>query len=93
MTTQTTQENTLVRKSKRGVVLRRSGDQSIIVQVERMVQHPEFKKYIRRHRNFHVHDPKNACQVGDEVMIQECRPISKMKRWLYVKTLQSGQGE
>jgi len=89
----TTPEKTLIRKSKRGVVLRRSGSQSVIAQVERMVQHPEFKKYIRRHRKFHVHDPKDTCQVGDHVMIQECRPMSKTKRWRYVKTLQAAQSE
>lgn len=75
------------------MVLRRSGDQSIIVQVERLVQHAEFKKYIRRHRNFHVHDPKNSCRVGDEVVIRECRPMSKTKRWQYLRTVQSGEGK
>lgn len=89
----TTQEQHNVRKLKRGVVLRRSGDQSVIVQVERTVQHPTYKKFIRRHRKFHVHDPKNTCQIGDAVEIQECRPISKTKRWLYVKTVQTRPSE
>ncbi|MBI2343328.1 MAG: 30S ribosomal protein S17 [Deltaproteobacteria bacterium] len=75
------------RKTMQGVVLRRSGEQSVVVRVERMVMHAQFKKYLRRHRNVHVHDPMNKCQVGDMVMVQESRPISKTKRWLYVGTL------
>jgi small subunit ribosomal protein S17 len=71
------------RKSKQGLVMRKSGDKSIVVRVERMVQHPVVKKYVRRHSHFHVHDPKNECLIGDEVVIRECRPLSKNKRWLF----------
>lgn len=74
-------------KGKVGTVIRRSGDKSIVVRVERMVQHPIVKKYVRRHRNFHVHDPKNACAVGDEIMICEGRPISKTKRWVFASLI------
>lgn len=72
------------RKTKKGVVIRRSGKNSVIVQVERMIAHPQFKKYIRRHHRMHVHDPKDTCQIGDVVTIQECRPMSATKRWVFV---------
>lgn len=68
-------------KNKSGVVIRKSGDKSIIVEVERFVMHPTYKKYIRKRKKFHVHDEKNVCQLGDKVVIAETRPISKTKKW------------
>ena len=50
-------------KSKTGVVIRKSGDKTIIVEVERNVMHPEYGKYLRKRKNFHVHDEKNAFQL------------------------------
>lgn len=70
-----------IHKTKTGVVLRRSGDKTIVVEVERLVRHPKFGKFIRRHCRYHVHDEKNQCQVGDNVAIMECRPLSRTKRW------------
>ena len=68
-------------KVKTGTVLRHSGDKTAIVSVERTVQHPVFKKYMKRRKNFHVHDEKNETGIGDKVMIAECRPMSKTKSW------------
>lgn len=68
-------------KSKTGTVIRKSGDKTVIVEVERFVMHPTYKKYLRKRKKFHVHDEKNICQLGDKVRIVEARPISKMKRW------------
>ena len=70
-----------VRKRRQGVVANRSGDKSIVVRVERRVRHPLYGKILRRATKYHVHDDKNAAQVGDKVTIEECRPISRMKRW------------
>ncbi|GEM_PF-1654699 len=78
------------KRTKRGVVIRKSGDKSVIVRVERMVQEPTFKKYVRRHRNFHVHDEQNACQIGDAIMIHECRPMSRTKHWAFETLLTRG---
>lgn len=66
-----------------GTVLRRSGDKSIVVQVERMVKHPRVQKYVRRRNNFQVHDAQNTCQPGDAVEITESRPLSRTKRWAF----------
>ena len=70
------------RKTLTGKVVRRSGDKSIIVLVERMVMHPRVHKYVRRHKKFHVHDPQNSSLPGDQVAIQEGRPFSRTKRWV-----------
>ncbi|PIR17295.1 MAG: 30S ribosomal protein S17 [Deltaproteobacteria bacterium CG11_big_fil_rev_8_21_14_0_20_49_13] len=77
-------------KNKTGVVIRRSGDKSVIVEVERLVIHPTYKKYIRKRKKFHVHDDKNICQLGDKVRIIETRPISKTKCWKLSSVLAKG---
>ncbi len=64
-----------------GVVVRRSGDKTVTVQVERRVKHPVYKKYMRRTKKYQAHDAKNAHNVGDNVQIKECPPISKRKFW------------
>ena len=64
-----------------GVVVSDKMDKTIVVKVERRVQHPIYKKFIRRSKRFQAHDEANVCKVGDVVYIRECRPISKNKRW------------
>ncbi len=64
-----------------GVVVSNKADKSIVVRVERRVRHPVYKKIIRRSSKVMAHDPENRCQEGDVVRIQECRPLSKNKRW------------
>lgn len=56
-------------------------DKSVVVVVERKVRHKLYGKYIRRHVKYMAHDAANECQVGDTVLIEECRPLSKNKRW------------
>ena len=64
-----------------GTVVGNKMDKTAIVQVERLVKHRMYKKYIRRRSKFAAHDENNACQVGDRVMITASRPISRRKRW------------
>lgn len=64
-----------------GTVVSDSMDKSVTVLVERTVLEPRFKKYVRRQKKFMAHDEKNECKRGDTVMIRECRPLSKHKRW------------
>jgi small subunit ribosomal protein S17 len=64
-----------------GTVVSNKMDRTVVVQVERLVKHPLYKKYIRRRNKFMAHDNENACQIGDRVMISETRPLSKSKRW------------
>jgi small subunit ribosomal protein S17 len=62
-------------------------DKSITVVVRRQIKHAKYKKFIRREKKYTAHDPDNSCDVGDQVMIEECRPISKNKRWALRKTI------
>ena len=68
-----------------GVVVSDKMDKSVVVRVERRVMHPVYKKYIKRSKNYTAHDEKNLHKVGDNVRIQESRPLSRTKRWVVVE--------
>jgi small subunit ribosomal protein S17 len=59
-------------------------DKTVIVQVERRVLHPRYRKYVNRRKNYKAHDEGNALAVGDVVTIEESRPLSRTKRWVVV---------
>ena len=77
-------------KTKRGVVVSKSGDKSVRVQIDFTVKHPMYGKYIKRRTKLGVHDPQNEAGIGDTVDITECRPISKSKSWRLVKVVAKG---
>ena len=77
-------ENQKIQKTRSGRVVSKSGDKSIKVQIDYMVKHPKYGKYVKRFTKLGVHDPKNLAGVGDTVEITECRPISKSKSWRLV---------
>ncbi len=64
-----------------GTVVSDKMDKTVVVSVERLVQHSLYKKFIRRRNKFTAHDENNECRIGDKVKITESRPLSKMKRW------------
>lgn len=64
-----------------GMVVSDKMDKTVVVQVERLVKHKLYKKYIRRRAKFSAHDESNACREGDKVLIAESRPLSRTKRW------------
>lgn len=70
-----------------GEVVSNRMEKSISVMVERQVEHPLYKKYIRRSTKFLAHDENNECNEGDTVAIEECRPLSKRKAWRLQKVL------
>ena len=74
-------KNRGIRRQLTGTVVSDKMDKTAVVQVERLVKHPLYKKYIRRRNKFAAHDKDNSCNIGDKVMITESRPISKLKRW------------
>jgi small subunit ribosomal protein S17 len=76
------------RRTLVGKVVSNKMDKTVVVRVERMVQDPRYKKYVRRYSKFMAHDENNACAVGDQVRIIEHRPLSKMKRWKVQATIQ-----
>lgn len=73
-----------------GVVVSDKGDKTIVVRVERRFTHAMYKKVIRRSRRFHAHDPQNTFKTGDQVRIEECAPISKLKRWIVLAAQANG---
>jgi len=77
-------------QTKRAVVVGKSGDKSIKVQIDYRIKHPVYGKYIRRQTRLGVHDEKNQAGIGDLVEIAACRPMSKTKSWRLVKVLQKG---
>ena len=64
-----------------GVVTSHQNAQTVTVSVERRYKHPLLQKTIRKSKKYRAHDEKNAFNVGEQVRIQECAPISKTKRW------------
>ncbi len=64
-----------------GVVVSDKMDKTVTVKVERRFKHTLYKKFIRRSKKYAAHDETNAVKVGDVVKIQECRPLSKRKKW------------
>jgi len=72
------------KKKKRtlsGVVVSTKMDKSVVVKTEQLVPHKLYGKFMRRHIKYLADDPENTCNVGDQVLIEECRPLSKRKRW------------
>lgn len=69
------------KRSLSGVVVSTKMDKSIVIRTEQLVPHKLYGKFMRRHVKYMADDPDNTCRVGDLVMIEECRPLSKNKRW------------
>lgn len=69
------------RKTMIGLVASDKMDKTVVVEVVRRTRHPVYHKYIQRRTRYKAHDGQNLCTVGDRVLIEECRPLSKQKRW------------
>ena len=67
-----------------GTICKATNKKTVVVEVERTFKHPIYKKYIKRSKKYHAHDETDALRVGDKVMIEETRPISKLKTWKVV---------
>ncbi|MEO0393605.1 MAG: 30S ribosomal protein S17 [Pseudomonadota bacterium] len=72
------------RRVLQGNVVSDKGDKTVTVLVERRVKHPIYKKFIKRSKRYAAHDETNQYTVGQEVTIEECKPISKRKTWKVV---------
>jgi len=75
-------------KTRQGVVLRNKMDKTVVVEVTRRVRHATYGKYVKRQKRYTAHDGQNVCGVGDLVLLEETRPLSKTKRWLVKEILQ-----
>jgi len=80
-----------LRKTRIGVVSSNKMDKTVIVAVERKVQHPIYGKFLKKTTRFHAHDEKNECNIGDVVRIMESRPLSKTKRWRLVEIVEKAK--
>ena len=69
------------RRVMQGTVVSDKMDKTVVVEVERRVTHPLYKKIVRRSKKYVAHDESNALKIGDLVRIRECRPLSKRKCW------------
>ncbi len=74
-------KNQGIRRQVVGTVVSDKMNKTVTVQVERLVKHQRYQKYVRRRARFAAHDENNACRVGDKVLIAESRPLSRTKRW------------
>ncbi|MBD3849879.1 MAG: 30S ribosomal protein S17 [Acidobacteria bacterium] len=77
--------------TKVGLVTSSAADKSVVVKVENLVMHPLYSKFVRTSSKFMAHDEENTCNEGDRVLIEECRPLSKRKRWLVRKVIEQAQ--
>ena len=75
------------RKERVGEVLSNRMAKTIVVRVERRLPHPVFKKVVTQYKKLYVHDEKGDAKVGDQVRIEETRPLSKLKRWRLVEVV------
>jgi len=81
-------ENRNLRKERIGLVVSNSMDKTVVVAVQQKKKHPKYGKFVKKTTKFYAHDEKNECSVGDLVSIMETRPLSKMKRWRFVKIIE-----
>ena len=79
------------RKTRTGKVTSDKMDKTIVVAVENRVQHPLYKKIIKRTYKLKAHDENNECGIGDKVRVMETRPLSKEKRWRLVEVIEKAK--
>ena len=79
------------RKTRVGTVVSDKMEKTIVVAIEDSVQHPLYKKIMKRTYKLKAHDENNACGVGDTVKVMECRPLSKDERWRLVEIIEKAK--
>ncbi|KKQ68091.1 MAG: 30S ribosomal protein S17 [Candidatus Nealsonbacteria bacterium RIFCSPLOWO2_12_FULL_39_31] len=70
-----------------GKIISDKMQKTVVVEVERMKEHPKYKRRYKTHKKYKAHSEKGEFKLGDTVMIEECRPISKDKRWRVIKII------
>lgn len=79
------------RKERVGEVVSDKMEKTIVVRIERRLQHPQFKKVVTRFKKLYAHDEKREAKVGDRVRVQETKPLSKIKCWRLVEIIDRNQ--
>ncbi len=80
-----------LRKSRVGIVVSDKMDKTVVVEIRERVQHPLYKKIISKSKRFKAHDENNQCGVGDTVLIQETRPMSRDKHFRVVEIIEKAK--
>ena len=80
------------RKQRVGEVISNKMAKTIVVRVERRFPHPRLRKVLTAYTKFYAHDEKSEAKVGDQVRIEETRPLSKIKRWRLMEVVERSQG-
>jgi len=75
-------------RTLQGRVVSDKMDKGITVVIERRVKHPLYGKYVSKSTKLHAHDANNECQTGDLVVVEQCRPVSKTKKWRFIKLIE-----
>lgn len=79
----------MAKKQLRGIIVSDKMEKTVVVRVERLKEYPKYKRKYKVHKKYLAHLPdKSHYKVGDEVIIEECRPLSKRKRWRVVKKIE-----
>ena len=79
------------RKTREGVVVSDKMDKTVVVEVQRLIQHKKYKKRLKRRSKIKAHDETNQCGIGDRVLIAETRPLSRAKRWAVRAVLEKAE--
>lgn len=74
-------------KERMGTVVSNKMEKTIVVKVENRYPHPIYSKTITKTKKYLVHDEMGECNIGDQVLVQECRPLSRKKRWKLAKII------
>ena len=80
--------NKINRKQLSGTVQSNKMDKTVVVEIMRKIPHKMYNKYVNRSKKYYAHDPQNLCRIGDIVLIEESKPLSKLKRWR-IKSIQN----
>ena len=81
----------MAHKLLQGIVVSDKMQKTVVVEVERIAEHPKYRRRYKVHKKFKAHDEKGEYHVGDKVVIEETKPISKDKSWIVVKKIESGK--
>ena len=80
-----------IRKTRVGKVISDKMDKTVVVAIEDHVQHPLYKKIVKKTYKLKAHDENNECRIGDTVKVMETRPLSKDKRWRLVQIIEKAK--
>ncbi len=75
------------KKQMIGTIISNKMQKTVVVEVEKLKEHPKYKRRFKVHKKYKAHDEKGEYHIGDRVVIEECRPISKEKRWRVIRRI------